>query len=666
VNSPSWKRITLYTLALGIPSLVLLASLMLPRFLTLEAYRPEIIRQLERTSGYRATLGALRASVFPPSVTADNLVLSESKTGSRPVVSAGLIQFNLEWKPLLHGNLRIQKAVLERPRVFIYLGPRAAALSGEQSDVSPDAARSFQVAIHDGRVDLRGILSGRPIRWGIEGVEASLDTSPRHLILTGKPTWLGPAARLSLTYDVQAEHPLELGLKRANMNSLFELFQSTFGVLQDATLDAQAAVDGPTPWHVTVLIERLRVPALPQMVARGSLHISTTSVSGAVRLFGLRSPMALRGRFARQSRGWSVQANIDDYSPEWVALLTSNRWARALEGSGRIAIAGSTGNRGMRLEVRGSDFGFSGTRLAIPEISATIDNMAYDIRVIGRTSDGVGQVRARYVEPDRDEPGRVDVAVSSISVQDVMQVLGVEPIQSIGIESWIVRTGFFEGLIHPGGRVELRVGELLFPALQLESEGEFDWAAATHTVRLNGKIVRADLAAIQTTLGLKTVAMSGLANAHFKIQTRAGSGWLESSVGSIEAQSADGFIRAGKLVYRMAKYLNITNLLKPSELTRSNAEGIPYQTATASLALDRGMADCPDLKIRTPNMNIAAQGKANIPARLIDAKIQLQFMNTLKDRLSGIPLVKRIIKPDTGLMQVPLRIRGPWDNPEIN
>ena len=85
---------------------------------------------------------------------------------------------------------------------------------------------------------------------------------------------------------------------------------------------------------------------------------------------------------------------------------------------------------------------------------------------------------------------------------------------------------------------------------------------------------------------------------------------------------------------------------------------MPYQSASGDATFSNGVLETRQLKIRTQNMDVFANGEVDFPQQTIDARLKLEFMSSMKDSLHAIPLVKRVVSLDTGFLQVPLRLRG--------
>jgi hypothetical protein len=540
----------------------------------------------------------------------------------------------------------------------------AGMRSFEKPDTSAARSSSLNLLIHQGTLELRGQLQEKPFLWSIEAVEARLEAGSKRFEMSARPSFLGPHVRLSMSLHPETDKPLRLDLKNARLDSVFKVLGSTQSAPWKGTvLNATAFVPWPDVQPVTVVIERLHAPLWSKGVLRGSFQISTSTVSGQVKCVGLTSPMTVKVRFKFQPAGWDGQVLVDHYTPEITRALVSNYWIRNLEGPGRIELS-MTRQRSHRprFQIQGSDFCFSGTSLQIPEWSAVGKMSRVEVSAQVHSSTQTGTANVRYVQPYTEDPGRLDIALSSMTIQDILDVLSARPKTPLGIEPQVIREGRFEGLIHPEGRLDIRNAIVTLDFLRLDSEGTVELNQQPVNVQLKGQGRGVDVALLQESLGIRPVHWTGTAQTQFDVRWLAGEDWLKSLNGQFDVRAQEGVIAAGKTMYRIAGYLNLTNLLKPSHRLRGKGAGIDYQSAAATFTLSNGVMKTADLKIRTANMDIASRGLIDWPAKTVDMKLELQFLNTVKERLGSLPLIKRIVKSDTGLIQVPLRLRGPLDN----
>ncbi len=664
----SVQRIVALTVLFGLPLLVLIAGMMLPHFLKLETYRPLIEEQLREASGRHVTVGALRARLVPPGVTAEKVGVFEREPPQRPIVTAERVRLRLRLLPLLSGKISLHTAAFERPVLILYTDRTPSAPALKAQGAGPSHRPSLRALIHQGTIELRGSLFGQTVRWPVDNVEGEMETTKRRITLTARPSFLGRSARLVVTLDPEAEESFYAELKNANLDSLFAVLGSTQAApWTGSTLDAHATAQWPDKKGMVLYLDRLRLSPLPEASARGSVQISTTSVSGKVQFDGLASTMTLQGRWRSRRSGWEATANVSEYSPEVLRLLMDNYWVKALEGPGSLMLTvAKKGSKAPQYSLKGSSFTFTGSRLLVPSWWASDDGAGLQVGVEAKTPEGDGKVEVRWAQASSSPYGNISIAMSTVTVGDVFDVFSVRPSTPLGLEPWLVREGHYTGLVHDDGRVEIENTLFELQELRVATAGEIDLSTSPALARFEGQLSRVNLSPVLESLGVRPSPLSGLASADYSIQFSADSRWLQSLSGRISTQSQDGFLRAGKLIYKIAGVLNLTNLVKSSNQSKTTKDGIPYRSAAASATLTDGLLDCEDLKIRTPNYNIGGKGKVNLPESTIDAKIKLQFLNVLKDSLNAIPLVKRVITPDTGLLEVPVRLRGKLDNPEID
>ncbi len=98
---------------------VIALAAIVPQFIDVNRYRGKIQAELEQRLNRPVTLGAIHASLLPPSAKVDNAVIGEDKdfqTG-RPFASAELLTVSLKFWPLLHGDFQVNAITLKRPQV---------------------------------------------------------------------------------------------------------------------------------------------------------------------------------------------------------------------------------------------------------------------------------------------------------------------------------------------------------------------------------------------------------------------------------------------------------------------------------------------------------------------------------------------------------------------
>src|SRR5262249_34946002 len=99
--------------------LIILAVLVLPAFLDVNRYRPQIESRLREKLGRNITLGEMRLSLNPPAFRVDNVTIDEDPafhTG-RPFAQVETLFVRPELMPLLRHEIQIDSLQLQQPKI---------------------------------------------------------------------------------------------------------------------------------------------------------------------------------------------------------------------------------------------------------------------------------------------------------------------------------------------------------------------------------------------------------------------------------------------------------------------------------------------------------------------------------------------------------------------
>src|SRR5215467_4871714 len=158
----------------GIVVLVLiLIVLLVPLFINVDTFRPDVEAKLSTALGRQVRIGKLSASIFSGAA-ADNISISDDPAFSRGAfLQASKLEIGVDWMPLIFSHqLQISSLTIRNPEVtllknnagrwnFSTLGGNAPAQSSSQ----PAAAPNFSVAhlaIRNGQIKV-GQSSGRQV-----------------------------------------------------------------------------------------------------------------------------------------------------------------------------------------------------------------------------------------------------------------------------------------------------------------------------------------------------------------------------------------------------------------------------------------------------------------------------------------------------------------------
>jgi hypothetical protein len=183
--------------AVAVTAVVLLlagAAFLLPRLVSLDAWRPRLVSALEEKTGRKVSVGPLSLSLFPAvAVRVGGLSVSgDAGREAEPLLSVAEGEVRLSLRPLLSGRVVLSKVLLTRPSILFRRYPdgthslteaarRFSAPEGS-AEGAKDGKGSFSLAIRS-LVVTEASLSVRTVKEG--GGEERFDLAPVNLSLSG-------------------------------------------------------------------------------------------------------------------------------------------------------------------------------------------------------------------------------------------------------------------------------------------------------------------------------------------------------------------------------------------------------------------------------------------------------------------------------------------------
>ena len=138
-----------------------------------------------------------------------------------------------------------------------------------------------------------------------------------------------------------------------------------------------------------------------------------------------------------------------------------------------------------------------------------------------------------------------------------------------------------------------------------------------------------------------------------------------SAAGMVKMSIEKGIIRKVNALYKIFSVLNMSQLLK-LKLPDLNADGMPYNSITATLLLKNGIMTSKDFYIDSEAINILAMGSMDIIQNKIDLKVGLQPLQTLYKIVSRIPVMGWVLTDeDRRFITVYFEVKGPMEDPEV-
>jgi hypothetical protein len=141
-------------------------------------------------------------------------------------------------------------------------------------------------------------------------------------------------------------------------------------------------------------------------------------------------------------------------------------------------------------------------------------------------------------------------------------------------------------------------------------------------------------------------------------QTEAALQWLE---GDFELGCRKGTVLQDPILSAILAFLNTTEVLR-GKLPDYRTQGFPYNSIQARGILREGRLKLEEVVIDGTTVDIYALGSIDMVERTLNVRVLVSSLQTVEIIVSKIPLVSYLLG-GRGLTAIPVRVRGPLDNP---
>ncbi len=202
-------------IALIAVGVVVVLGLIIPFFIDVDRYRPQIIAQVESQTGRKVEIGHISARLIPtPGFSVDNVTLGPPP-GFAPVnlVTVDRVTGSVALLPLLHGGVEVSSVEILKPHITLATDEHghtnydfSAPAGGKKSPAAPSSGASRlavdSVSVRDAELDMVDVRGRRrePPSVKVSGFSAefsNLDLSP-----TGMSHWKGEIPLSGLKAEV--------------------------------------------------------------------------------------------------------------------------------------------------------------------------------------------------------------------------------------------------------------------------------------------------------------------------------------------------------------------------------------------------------------------------------------------------------------------------------
>jgi AsmA protein len=325
----------------------ILLAILLPRLISLEAFKPRIVALLEEKTGRKVALGKISLSLIPGiGVRISDLSVSgDPGHAGETLLSVPEAEIRAALLPLLTGRLEFDKILLRRPEV-LFRTYRDGTHSATQiaGRIAPEPAKAGEGKAPPRKERISVALKAISIeeakftlvQEGAEGGETRWRVDPLTLRLSGigggrndfhLKTRIDGDVRGEIEFDGSLEK--EGGIAAAAAAYRLEGKGKVFG--QPLTVDGKASTAaGPAKVDLAVALPKIDVGKIPGMFARPPVALSGVTLRG-------EAALTVKVTGSQEGMGIGAELRFSSLSANGRATLSSSTGARDWSGTARVA-----------------------------------------------------------------------------------------------------------------------------------------------------------------------------------------------------------------------------------------------------------------------------------------------------------------------------------------
>jgi hypothetical protein len=673
-GAASLKRVLFWSAFLGLALVIFLAMRSFSSLLTLNEYRPQVIEFLERTSHAHVIVGNIRAELFPyPGVLAGPVVLSEPAQPTHVFAAAQGVHLWISWRSLLErriiiGSVRLWKVRLILRRNKTVDGPRWILPTipiGPQP--APHKNELTQVEIRNGRLEILDHTTTPTSHWVVEKLDGRYRTDGDRGEATAVIPSAGAHNLLSLHYVGGDAFPIQAKLTGVDLAGVRTQLRKDWPWLAGSASVAVKARMAPA-LEARVTVSPLQLSILKNKPLRTEISLKEDHVHAELRT-GTTAPMTLTVDATKKKNAWSAQGAVQNYDGAVVNAIYPLPWANRLQGPAPLSFSIDQGIKegAWRVVVNGQRFGFAGTNLQLAHWQVHADPGAIQVAVWAQTpSSGTANVVWEKTVGMTDSA--LNVSVQSLTIREIIDAIKTEPSASTmpprGYEPWTISSATFQAQLHPGS-MDIDGLEMDFLGAHGSVTGTIGWAPGAAQANLEGVLDNVPVGPVLESFTPPPADLTGTGRTTFTMTFPTTAKWLNGLNGQAEFVVDRGVLRGLKALYRIASVLNLGNYFR-LRFPNLSAEGVPFDSITGHLTASNGILQTKDMFLKSPNMNMGADGQVDLPGRKIHATVRLQVLRFLEDLLENLSGAKWIFKGNKKiLLPLIVTVDGPFDNIDI-
>ncbi len=184
-------------------------------------------------------------------------------------------------------------------------------------------------------------------------------------------------------------------------------------------------------------------------------------------------------------------------------------------------------------------------------------------------------------------------------------------------------------------------------------------------IRISGHAEDVDALEVYRELLNQKNIVRGKLRGDFYLIGETGANYLPSSYGNFSIQIHKGVLHQFQFLSKVFSLLNVSQIFA-LQLPDMDLEGMPFDTLSANLQLDKGILRSEDLKIHSEAMNQEYIGQLNLLNKQLDLNLAIHPLGTVDKIVSHIPVAGWLLTgDDRALLTAHFNITGTTDDVSV-
>ncbi len=203
-------------------------------------------------------------------------------------------------------------------------------------------------------------------------------------------------------------------------------------------------------------------------------------------------------------------------------------------------------------------------------------------------------------------------------------------------------------------------GLFLRGSVKIDENGEQQRALTVGT----GKEMEVPFEEFLPCVGFRQKVLSGPFSAKMEVTSSDG---ISEAVGSLSLHARDGNISKFGLISRILGVVNLVDLFSDQPGIGLTEGGFPYDEIIVKSRIKKGVIGLEHAVIKGRGLNLYGTGNVDMRDGRLDLIVFVAPLKTVDKIITSVPIIGAIIGgKHRSLITIPVKVSGPWENPEVN